>query len=66
MATKNTAVKGVQVSATISQEKFAALEDHRWDVRKSKAEVVATAIDEYLTNHGIAVTPEPAEDSPEA
>lgn len=45
--------KGVQVSTTVSPELFAALEDHRWNVRKSKSEVVLAALEEYATNHGL-------------
>jgi len=50
MATKT---KGVQVSTTVSPELFAALEDHRWTVRKSKSEVVLAALEEYATSHGL-------------
>lgn len=50
MATK---IKGVQVSATISPELDQALEDHRWSVRKTKTELVRTAVEEYAQNHGI-------------
>jgi post-segregation antitoxin (ccd killing protein) len=48
-------IKGVQVSATVSKELNAALEDHRWMVRKTKAEVVLAAIEEYAANHGLEV-----------
>lgn len=57
-------IKGVQVSATISPEQNSALEDHRWNVRKTKAEVVKAAIEEYLANHDITVpSPDPAGDA---
>jgi len=64
MATNDSAVKGVQVSATISKEKYAALENHRWDVRKTKAQVVAAAIDEYIVNHDLAVDATPETEAP--
>lgn len=48
-------IKGVQVSATISPELDAALEDHRWTVRKSKTELVRAAVEEYAHNHGIII-----------
>lgn len=50
MATKT---KGVQVSATITPELDAALEDHRWQVRKTKTELVRLAVEEYAANHNI-------------
>ena len=53
-------IKGVQVSATISNELNAALEDHRWTVRKTKAEVVKAAIEEYAAKHGLDVADAPA------
>jgi predicted DNA-binding protein len=55
-------VKGVQVSATISPELNTALEDHRWTVRKTKAEVIKAAIEEYAEHHQLLTTPasEPA------
>lgn len=59
MATKP---KGVQVSTTVSPELFAALEDHRWTVRKSKSEVVLAALEEYAANHDLI--PAPAEEAP--
>jgi len=54
-------IKGVQVSATISTELNTALEDHRWTVRKTKAEVVKAAIEEYAAKHGLHVEPSAAE-----
>ena len=48
-------IKGVQVSATISNELNNALEDHRWTVRKTKAEVVKAAIEEYAEKHNLEV-----------
>lgn len=58
-------VKGVQVSATISPELFEAIESHRWEVRKTKSEVVLTALEEYAANHGL-LPDSAAEESPEA
>ena len=54
MATKT---KGVQVSATITPELDQALEDHRWNVRKTKTELVRLAVEEYAANHGIVPSP---------
>jgi len=62
MATKP---KGVQVSTTVSPELFAALEDHRWTVRKSKSEVVLAALEEYAAKHNLTPTA-PAEEAPAA
>lgn len=50
--------KGVQVSATIPTEWDNVLEEHKWDVRKTKTNVVKTAIQEYLVNHGLIPDPE--------
>ena len=43
--------KGVQVNATIPPAWDEILEDHRWNVRMTKTQVVRTAVEEYLTNH---------------
>lgn len=53
--------KGVQVSATVSPQVDQTLEDHRWDVRLTKTELVRKAILEYIANHGLTVAAEPAE-----
>ena len=45
--------KGVQVSATIPTEWDQIIEEHRWDVRKSKTQVVRTAVEEYLVKRGL-------------
>jgi len=45
--------KGVQVSATVPTAWDDILEEHKWDVRKTKTNVVKTAIGEYLVNHGL-------------
>ena len=50
-------IKGVQVSATIPVELNNALEDHRWTVRKTKAEVIKTAIEEYADRHVLIPIP---------
>ena len=47
--------KGVQVSGTITQELNQALEDHRWQARKTRSELVTTALQEYASNHGLNV-----------
>ena len=47
--------KGVQVSGTISKELSEAIEEHRWTVRKTRSELVTTAIEEYANNHGLNV-----------
>ena len=47
--------KGVQVSATIPTEWDHIIEEHRWDVRKSKTQVVRTAVEEYLVSHGLLI-----------
>lgn len=49
MARKAAEVKNVQVSATISQESYDALQELRWSRRVEKpTELVATAIEEYI------------------
>ena len=45
--------KGVQVSATIPTEWDQIIEEHRCDVRKSKTQVVRTAVEEYLVKRGL-------------
>jgi hypothetical protein len=47
------AEKGVQVNATVPKEWDTILEDHRWNVRKTKTQLVKTAVEEYLVNHGL-------------
>jgi hypothetical protein len=47
------AKKGVQVHATISAEKFDALEDHRWTVRLNMVDLVKLALDEYGAKHNL-------------
>lgn len=49
--------KGVQVSATISPELHEALEDHRWQVRKTMTELVRLAVEEYGDKHGLLPSP---------
>ena len=70
-ATKTTAAaksKGVQVHATIDQELFTKLEDHRWNVRLNMVDVVKLALTEYAERNGLLSTdakPEtPAKDVP--
>lgn len=45
--------KGVQVSATIPPSWDTVLEDHRWQVRMTKTQLVRKAVEEYLTNHNL-------------
>jgi hypothetical protein len=45
--------KGKQVSTTLTLEKFDALEDYRWTVRKKMPEVVAEALEDYFAKHKI-------------
>ena len=51
------AEKGVQVNATVPKEWDQKLEDHRWSVRMTKTQVVRTAVEEYMRNHGLLDTP---------
>lgn len=54
--------KNKQVSVSVSPEKFAALEDYRWANRINKTnDVVALAVEEFITNHGITVADAPAD-----
>jgi hypothetical protein len=57
--------KGVQVSATVTKEVDDTLENHRWDVRLTKTELVRTAILEYISNHNLTVEVEPASEPAE-
>lgn len=52
-AEKTAPKKGVQVHATIDAEKFAALEDHRWNVRLNMVDLVKLALDEYGAKHNL-------------
>jgi len=52
------AEKGIQVSATVPKEWDKILEEHKWDVRKTKTKVIYTAVQEYLVNHGLIPNPE--------
>jgi hypothetical protein len=47
--------KGVQVSGTIRAELSEAIENHRWEVRKTRSELVTLAIEEYASNHNLSV-----------
>lgn len=47
------AEKGVQVNATVPKDWDEKLEDHRWTVRKTKTQVIRTAVEEYMQNHGL-------------
>lgn len=61
--------KNKQLSVSLSPEKFAALDNWGWDNRIRKTnEVLAIAVDEFITNHNLTVAAEPedtpAEDAP--
>lgn len=45
--------KGVQVHATIDQELFTKLEDHRWTVRLNMVDVVKLALVQYAKREGL-------------
>lgn len=45
--------KGVQVHATIDQELFTKLEDHRWTVRLNMVDVVKLALTQYAEREGL-------------
>lgn len=55
MAKNENSRKGAQVSCTIPQTTYDALEDHRWTVRKTMTELMREAVDEYVEKHGIKV-----------
>ena len=59
------AEKGVQVNATVPKEWDNILEDHRWNVRKTKTQLVKTAVEEYLVNHGLLPDPEGIVEAPD-
>lgn len=44
--------KTVHVGAVISQELFQALEDHRWENRLNKSEVIVKAIEHFVKSQG--------------
>jgi hypothetical protein len=50
------ATKGVQVHATIDQELFTKLEDHRWTVRLNMVDVVKLALTQYADREGLNKT----------
>jgi len=52
------AEKGVQVSATVPREWDDILEDHKWDVRKTKTKVIYTAVQEYLVKRNLIEDPD--------
>lgn len=55
--------KGVQVSGTVTQELYDAIEDHRWDIRKTRAQVITLAVEEYAANHHLTVAGQGTENS---
>lgn len=56
MSTETNSKKSTQISATVSPEKFAALEDYRWENRVNKmSDVVAQAVDLFIETKGLKV-----------
>lgn len=53
--------KGVPVQATIDPDLNKFLEDHKWDVRKTRSELVAHALGEYAKTQGYQAPTELAE-----
>jgi tRNA A37 methylthiotransferase MiaB len=50
------AKKSAQVSTTVSPEKYAALEDYRWENRVNKlSDVIGQAVDLFIETKGIKV-----------
>lgn len=45
--------RGKQVSATVAPELFTALEDHAWENRRQRTDVVRQAVEEYARRNGI-------------
>lgn len=43
--------KGKQLSATVSEEFFAAFTDLKWDIRKEVPEMVREAAEDYFAKH---------------
>lgn len=50
--------RGVQVSCTLTMDQNEALEEYRWNpaVRLTRTEVVRSAVDEFIVNHGLKVS----------
>lgn len=57
--TTATKSKGVQVHATIDQELFTKLEDHRWNVRLNMVDVVKLALTQYAERVGLLTEAKP-------
>lgn len=65
--TATAAKKGVQVHATIDNELFTKLEDHRWSVRLNMVDVVKLALTQYAEREGLLSEAKPeAPAAPEA
>lgn len=45
--------RGKQVSATVAPELFTALEDHAWENRRQRTDVVRQAVEEYAIRNNI-------------
>lgn len=54
--------KSNQVSTTVSEETFTALENFRWPAHMKMTEVVAEGVDLFIEKHGIVVGEEAATD----
>ncbi|WNT44581.1 ribbon-helix-helix DNA binding domain protein [Arthrobacter phage Tillums] len=57
--------RGKQVSATVAPELFTALEDHAWENRRQRTDVVRQAVEEYAQRNGIWAKNEWIIDSPD-
>lgn len=58
------ATKGVQVHATIDQDLFTKLEDHRWNVRLNMVDVVKLALTQYAEREGLNKVEPETQDKP--
>lgn len=52
--------KPKQMSGMVNPELYAALDEHRWSVRKSITQLTVTALEEYAANHGVHWSGNPA------
>lgn len=49
---KESAARGKQLQATVSQEVYAAFDEHHWDARKPLVDVTRQALIEYGQRNG--------------
>jgi hypothetical protein len=49
-----------QMSGMVPADLYAALDDHRWSVKKSITQLTAAALEEYAKNHGVHWSGNPA------